>query len=278
VTRPGWSLIEVLLAILILGTLAALLLVGLARIREQANQLTCRHHLKGLTLAVHAYHNVRGTMPPYASGRKGELYGSWFVPLLPYLGETGFYIRFKNAQTGQGKGLRLFTDARQSPAVRGVHFPFLMCPSDPTYREDDPDATTNYLASWYTLTNAPRGPFRPAQPFAAITDGLSGTVLFAEGYSHCGTTPRLALYSSHYHNFGITPEGAPSDDPHYLPKDFTTFQLQPQRCDPWRTQTPHGAMLVSLADGSVRGVDPGIASAIWKHAIKPRDNAVLEGW
>ena len=46
---------------------------------------------------------------------------------------------------------------------------------------------------------------------------------------------RQALYAAHYHNFGITQEGLPSDDPWYAPYDYLMFQRQPAKCDSWRT-------------------------------------------
>jgi hypothetical protein len=53
----------------------------------------------------------------------------------------------------------------------------------------------------------------------------------------------------------------------------------PQGCDPWRTQTPHAAMHVSLADGSVRSVSGDIDPLNWKKALKPRTGETpAAGW
>jgi hypothetical protein len=155
-------------------------------------------------------------------------------------------------------------------------YPELICPSDPTHIATH-DAPTNYLANWYAFTNAKMYAFHPAQRFGDLLDGLSNVVLFAEGYSQCDRTPRIALWSDHYHNFGITQQGKPSDDPSYSPADYTMFQVQvqPSKCDKWRTQTPHSHMHVALADGSVHSVAGTISPVVWTHLLKPRDGAAV---
>src|SRR5205823_2117716 len=45
----------------------------------------------------------------------------------------------------------------------------------------------------------------PAQRMNTITDGLSQTILFGEGYQTCDGVGRIAMYSWGYHNFGLTP-------------------------------------------------------------------------
>ena len=64
-----------------------------------------------------------------------------------------------------------------------------------------------------------------------------------------------------------------SDDPSYLPNDYTMFQVQPGNCDKWRAQTPHSEMHVALADGSVTSVSASISPANWRSLLKPRDGA-----
>ncbi len=272
--RGAWSLIEAVVVIAIFGILVSLGLTVLTRVREQANQLQCRNNLKQLALAVHAHHTDRGIMPPYASGLGQEIIGSWFVHLLPYLSHEDVYQRLATGQRVQSNGSHMVSDGRYLPGVHGVRFPELICPSDPT-DIDTQDAPTNYLANWYAFTNANKGAYHRPQRFSDLTDGLSQVVLFAEGYSQCGHLPRPALWSAHFHNFGITQQGWPSDAPRYEPQDYTMFQVRPTHCDPWRTQTPHSEMNVALADGSVRAISPGISDTTWKDALKPRDGQIM---
>jgi hypothetical protein len=138
-------------------------------------------------------------------------------------------------------------------------------------------ANFNAFDSWQRIPASQPVYTLPAR-FANISDGLSNTVLFGEGYDHCDGFPRIALYSWYYHNFGL--------DWYQKPNTFI-FQLRPsvkskpqcptglECCDNWRAQTPHSAMNVALADGSVRPVDRSISQTTWDNALLPTDGYVL---
>jgi hypothetical protein len=87
--------------------------------------------------------------------------------------------------------------------------------------------------------------------------------------------PRLALISPQHHNFGVTPQGMPSDDPLYAPNDYTMMQVRPASCDNWLAQTPHLAMNVIFADGSIRSIAADISPTLWKELLKPQDSRPL---
>src|SRR6202035_2963263 len=58
------------------------------------------------------------------------------------------------------------------------------------------------------------------------------------------------------------------------------FQVQPnpyqQKCNPFRASTPHlKGMLVGMADGSVRSVNPGVSDKTWYSAVTPDDGQKL---
>jgi prepilin-type N-terminal cleavage/methylation domain-containing protein/prepilin-type processing-associated H-X9-DG protein len=159
----------------------------------------------------------------------------------------------------------------------GAHqatFEILHCPSDPTYSPDGLVygywGSTNYLANYNAWASNPAwGVWAPPMIFAGITDGLSNTVLFGEGYANCDSIGRIALYSWFYHNFGLD---------WYQQSNTLMFQDQPQvaACDNWRAQSNHrGGMNVGLCDGSVRQVSPSVSQATWTYALLPKDGGVL---
>jgi hypothetical protein len=270
-------LLESLVALFLIGVLLGLLLPAISMVRERANQLACRNNLKDLALAVHHHHMEKGVMPPYATGKMNEIYGGRYVHLLAYEGYENVDTLLSQGQRSQHHGLRVASDGRYLPGVHNAFFPNLVCPSDPTRALAGDEGLTNYLANWYVLTDDHQGFYRPAQSFNHISDGLSNTVLFAEGYSRCDGLPRLALYSAVFHNFGVTQAGLPSDSPRLAPADYTMFQVQPPHCDKLRSQTPHRVMNAALADGSSRSIAADITPATWKELLKPQDGTPNAG-
>jgi hypothetical protein len=269
--RPARTLAEVLVTLSIVALLLALLLPAVQKVRETSQQMTCHNHLRQLVIGVHNHHDIRRTMPPYSTGLAGTPYANWFCYLAPYLEQDNLP---KPAISG---GVVIVTN---NPMPGNRKFEVLYCPTDPTASMSAYRGKTSYEANWYAFSSGQGGWFPQAQPFANLTTGLSQVVLFAETYSECNGITRFALETPWYHTFGITQDALPSDDPSYLPNDYTMFQTQPavDACDLLRTQTSHTTMPVALADGSVRPVSPDIDPNIWKKALQPRGEAPPAGW
>lgn len=274
--RGGFTLLELIVICALVGTLLALIVVAVQKVRDSANAVTCLHHLRQLALACHAHHDDKEKLPPYSTGQDGTIEGSWWVHLSRYAGEQNFYDKYTQAAqpTSTPNGTVLITSSTGGD-FDDVRFDLLQCPSDHSRSHVAGGlGTTNYLANWYVFGDGEWGCYTRAQRFKDVSDGLSCTVLFAEGYASCDSIPRRALVACCLHNFGITWDGKPSDDPSYQPKDYTMFQINPRvqgECDKWRAQTPHPAMPIALADGSTRLISPNIAPALWKQLLKPRD-------
>ncbi len=95
--RPGFTLVELLVVITIIGILIALLLPAVQAAREAARRLQCGNNLKQLALALHNYHTAHGVLPAggWATGNQV----SWHVMILPLVEQQSLYdlINF-NAQ------------------------------------------------------------------------------------------------------------------------------------------------------------------------------------
>jgi prepilin-type N-terminal cleavage/methylation domain-containing protein len=124
--RAGFTLIELLVVIAIIAILIALLVPAVQKVREAAARAQCQNNMKQLILAVHNYHGVYKSMPPYfgiASPpnacqypwcNTSAVYGGWFLHILPYVEQGPLYDRIaaevrasnknENEVTGGGGG------------------------------------------------------------------------------------------------------------------------------------------------------------------------------
>jgi prepilin-type N-terminal cleavage/methylation domain-containing protein/prepilin-type processing-associated H-X9-DG protein len=139
-TRPsqrGFSLIELLATLTIIGILVAFLLPAIQYSRETARMVRCANNLKQIGVALHEYHMLHYTFPPgaitwqesprdYTTPRRGH---SLFTMILPEIGQATAYnaINFAFASIGmqgsQNAGAINYT-ALSNPIAT------LICPSD----------------------------------------------------------------------------------------------------------------------------------------------------
>jgi prepilin-type N-terminal cleavage/methylation domain-containing protein/prepilin-type processing-associated H-X9-DG protein len=128
-TRPGFTLIEVLVVIAILAVLIALLLPAVQSAREAARRVQCVNNLKQLALAAQNYHSAQGGFP--LGGYINWVYtlpgwttngNSPMVALLPYFEQTQVYNAY-NTALNAGNMMNL------SAHATGIST--LWCPSDP---------------------------------------------------------------------------------------------------------------------------------------------------
>jgi prepilin-type N-terminal cleavage/methylation domain-containing protein len=72
--RPGFTLVELLVVIMVLGILAVLLLPALAGAKEQARRAACKNNLRQFLLAVHVYgHDNPAQLPSGLSENSNPL-------------------------------------------------------------------------------------------------------------------------------------------------------------------------------------------------------------
>ncbi len=192
--RPAFTLVELLVVMAIIGTLVALLLPAVQKVREAANRAKCGNNLRQLALAAHHCHDVTGAFPAgYANGPSSEAptvptflrRWSWIAMLTPYLEQTNIY-------NSLDLNLPLYSDFQGDVFPQNQNgvaqlVPTLFCPSDSLSHIDPNFGPTNYVAC---LGSGANGGSRTAADgifynnsrtkIADITDGLSNTAMISE--------------------------------------------------------------------------------------------------
>ncbi|HEY7429027.1 MAG TPA: DUF1559 domain-containing protein [Gemmataceae bacterium] len=143
--------------------------------------------------------------------------------------------------------------------------------------------------NWPSLTHA-ASPTAWASRYGIgnIPDGSSNTVNFTERLGNCGPTPgtlptisSLLFYpsgqSNHSPHFNIpTANGLQFASPPILPAVPQIGVDQISCTNGWEPSTGHvGAIVVGLADGSVRMVGSGVSQFTWSNACNPADHNPL---
>jgi prepilin-type N-terminal cleavage/methylation domain-containing protein len=142
----GFTLVELLVSVAIIGVLIGLLLPAVQRVREAASRLQCQNNLKQLGLALHNYHGTYRRFPPAYEAVGLNSGPGWGTFILPYL---------EHETLGQQvpKGSPLWGGPRAvSTAVDGgqTSLSIFRCPSDlgPIHNADQGNfAVSNYRAT-----------------------------------------------------------------------------------------------------------------------------------
>lgn len=204
--RRGFTLVELLVVIMIIGILLALLLPAVQQARATAQKSKCQNKLKQIGLALHQYHETHGCFP---YGRGGTSNGtriftnretmSGLVALMPYLDESALYdaisSRYENTDgfvfAPWGKHPDKFSGDPYYP-LWDMPVSAFVCPADgegdPGRKDRTDFGRVSYVMSrGDTIMNndlvpQPRGifGFMVHTSFEDIQDGSSNTIMISE--------------------------------------------------------------------------------------------------
>jgi prepilin-type N-terminal cleavage/methylation domain-containing protein len=208
----GFTIVELLAAIAIVGILLAVLLPAVQSVREAARQTECRSHLHQFGVAVNAFEAVHARLPSCAgpkhqTGDSVHPYSAHFQ-LLPYFEQKAVYETIDFA-----KSPPRFTDPRRLAAAIRQSFGVFACPSDPV------EGGNNYRVSFGALgsfcvsnSECPEGgAFNRlgGTALAEVRDGLSHSAAASERYKSDDDTSSFSALDLWYSGRAALP-GYPS--------------------------------------------------------------------
>lgn len=200
---PGFTIVELLVVVTIVGILMALLFPAVQAAREAARRFTCSNHLRQIGVALHHYHETVNTLP-MGCGSDEDTFASslgtvWsrryssHASLLPYIEQKTVYdaIDFRvapfhpyaNAALGDPGALASPVELVVNGRAAVAKIPVFLCPSD-IDRMQCPWGHNNFRAcngsTWSgRMGNGMFGQGKTVR-FAEVTDGLSNTAMFSE--------------------------------------------------------------------------------------------------
>ena len=177
--RPGFTLVELLVVITIIGILIALLLPAVQSAREAARRLQCQNHLKQLGLGALNYESTFKAFPPASTWadlipgqtnstdideqNQDNLRANWAILILPFIEQQALYDHFD---------FSLPINHAANRDERGVELSVMMCPSD-AYNRKKYDGTAGEQTSNHG-DNWGRGNY-----------GANGSLGFQSDSAHC---------------------------------------------------------------------------------------------
>jgi prepilin-type N-terminal cleavage/methylation domain-containing protein len=284
--RRGFSLVEVILVVGVIGLLLALLVPAVFKVRQAAARSAGTNQSRQIVLAILNFAAAHNSRLPSLDGARSSANPSWamFQALLPF---AGFEAEWNKTRTEGGAfaiGISLYlgtNDPTLTPAVRGQ-------------QEID---YCSYAANAQVFLGNPS--------ISQIGDGLSNTIGLAEHYARINRAAEpQSLLVDYKYTQGEIPTIHPKDVP---PKTMVAVQKRPSFADqawgdvipvtaggattgstprltfeaaplptkaiPWIAQSPyHKCMIVSLLDGSTRTISVAMREHVYWSLVTPNGN------
>jgi prepilin-type N-terminal cleavage/methylation domain-containing protein len=276
--RRGFSLIELIVVIAMLLFLAGLLLPAVQNLRQAGYKAETINNLKQICLAIHNVNDTYRRLPPACDKFANfKFEAPVHVYLFPFIEQVALYKAYDEAG---GKG-------EPAEVLIGVY----RAGEDGSATGDKLKGVQNYAANLRVFAdsgmktdyNKNMPALKAVEPGSAripatFTDGTANTIVFATKIASCGeggskfAADPSSKFAAFFGQNAAQKQAHASDD-------AATYQLQPEAKDcktsPLMAQAFAKTLLIGLADGSIRGIDPKMSAETWNRALCPRDGMPL---
>lgn len=303
-TARAFSLVELLVAIAILGTLIALLLPAIQAARESARRATCSSHQKEVGLAILNYESVRRVFPagrigcddtgdkmsiavcPPGLSPEKKTGASGFIEILPQLEQQALFDRIAVFKGGLWN--RNVTDREWSNDIgksRGIRerLGILVCPSDTSSPISDVYPIAAATSS-YAFVQGTRGPDFPKEVSKYDNDGLFYYVIrskakqVTDGLSNTAMVGEVVLSdtweSSNTWSYALANADCLRTTANPLNTRPGTGAMRRLRNGAFASQHPGGAFFC-FADGHVSFLDENIDLDVYQAASTIHGDEIL---
>ena len=193
----GFSLVELLVVVAIIGTLVGLLLPAVQSAREAARRTSCTNNLRQFGLALLNHESALRRFPQTDARTSGTAGWSLHARLLPYAEESAIGSQIDFTATPFTGSFNNQTPAPQFAALFATPVPLLLCPSDGSPTVNACNGATyagnNYMVSFGSATVSGTNTYwefsKPTDgvvyenskvKIAQVIDGTSKTVIASE--------------------------------------------------------------------------------------------------
>lgn len=200
----GFSLVELMVVISILGVLLSLLIPAVQYARETSRRTACSSNLRNQVLALQNFHDANRLLP-FGRNNTAGLDTSWFLEILPYVEQGKLLDSYDRTS--------LWTTPPHNLAIANQTISLFRCPSSVVKFPGDTDygGMTGSGITAASLSSAFNNGVMIVNEdgtasnifLSSITDGTSQTIAIAESSDRLETPGRwISGFSSFSHNNG----------------------------------------------------------------------------
>jgi prepilin-type N-terminal cleavage/methylation domain-containing protein len=120
--RRGFSLVELLVVVAIIGTLIGLLLPAVQSAREAGRRMSCQNNLRQIGIGFHNYESSKGYFPTTVNLDNSDAEHYWVAQILPFMEQNPLAELYDYSVS--------FKDSMNTAAVQQP-IPFMTCGSAP---------------------------------------------------------------------------------------------------------------------------------------------------